>query len=358
LTISSFTAIHFFNHEIFLSVRKKGGCMNINKKEVQRAARLLGAFVVVFLLIVYMESGSQGATNYPTRDITLVIPYPPGGVTDLGARALANAMEKHLKKPVVATNKPGGGTTVAGNAVATAKPDGYTLGLFPSSTSIPEVYTYFYEAPYSSRDLKPICRIFGPVLAIVVKGDSPLNSLKDLVDFARRSPNAKYATHTRSSLGYVVMRGIAKAENVDFLDVPFEGDSKIVPALLGGHVPFGTPAYPAIKSLLDAKQLKALALLIEKRADFAPDTPTIVELGYKLPIGSYLGVFAPKGTPNDIVKKINDVVAKISEEADFRSKINGMGTQLIFEDTESFEKLIKQYKENLRVFFKEEGLVK
>jgi tripartite-type tricarboxylate transporter receptor subunit TctC len=83
-----------------------------------------------------------------------------------------------------------------------------------------------------------------------------------------------------------------------------------------------------------------------------------VELGYKLAFGSYLGIFAPKGTPDDIIKKVNGVVAKISEEADFRSKINGMGTQLIYQDTDSFEKLIERYKENLRVFFKEEGLVK
>jgi tripartite-type tricarboxylate transporter receptor subunit TctC len=336
-------------------ISKNGGFMN--KIGSKKAAILLGAFLV-FSLIIFVGSGADGAATYPDRAITMVIPYPPGGVTDLGARALAEAMEKHLKRPVTAVNKAGGGTTVGGNAVASAKPDGYTLGFFPSSASIPEVYTYFYEAPYSSKDLKPICRILAPVLTIAVKGDSPLNSVKDLVDFARRNPNPKYATHGKSTLGYLTMRTIAKTENVNFLDVPFEGDSKIVPAILGDHVPFGTPAYPAIKSLLDAKQMKALALLIEKRADFASDTPTIVELGYKLAFGSYLGIFAPKGTPDDIVKKINDVVAKISEEADFRSKINGMGTQLIYQDTDSFEKLIERYKENLRVFFKEEGLVK
>jgi tripartite-type tricarboxylate transporter receptor subunit TctC len=329
----------------------------MKKIQFQKAVLLLGAFLV-FSPIVIIGSGAYGAATYPNRAITLVIPYPPGGVTDLGARALADAMERHLNKPVVATNKAGGGTTVGGNAVASAKPDGYTLGFFPSSASIPEVYTYFYEAPYSSKDLKPVCRILSPVLTIAVRGDSPLNSVKDLVDFARKNPHTKYATHGKSTLGYLTMRTIAKAENVNFLDVPFEGDSKIVPAILGGHVPFGTPAYPAIKSLLDAKQMRALALLIEKRADFAPAIPTIVELGYKLPFGSYLGIFAPKGTPEDIVKKINDVVAKISEEADFRSKINDMGTQLTYQDTVSFEKLIEEYKENLRVFFKEEGLVK
>jgi tripartite-type tricarboxylate transporter receptor subunit TctC len=329
----------------------------MNRIGLPKVAVFLGAFFVL-PLVVFVGSQAQGAAAYPDRAISLVIPYPPGGVTDLGARALAEAMERHLKKSVTPLNRAGGGTTVGGNAVASAKPDGYTLGFFPSSASIPEVYTYFYEAPYSSKDFKPICRILAPVLTIAVKGDSPINSVKDLVEFAKKNPNPKYATHGKSTLGFLTMKTIAKTENVSFLDVPFEGDSKIVPAILGGHVPFGTPAYPAIKPLLDAKQLKALALLIEKRADFAPDTPTIVELGYKLAFGSYLGIFAPKGTPDDVVKKINEVVARISEEPDFRSKINGMGTQVVYEDTASFERLIERYKENLSIFFKEEGLVK
>ena len=154
------------------------------------------------------------------------------------------------------------------------------------------------------------------------------------------------------------MRSIAKADNVSLIDVPFDGDTKIVPAILGGHVPAGTPAYPAVGSLIDAKQIKALALLIEKRADFAPNIPTIVELGYKFAFGAYLGVFAPKGTPDDIIKKLNDVIAKVAQEPQFRARIHGMGTQVSFEDTKSFEKSINQYKDALQVFFKEEGLVK
>jgi tripartite-type tricarboxylate transporter receptor subunit TctC len=298
------------------------------------------------------------AASYPDRTITLVVPYAPGGVTDLGARALAEAMERHLKQPVVVVNKPGGGTTIGGNAVVTSKPDGYTLGFFPTSASLPEVFTYFYEAPYSSKDLKPICRILAPVLAITVKEDAPWNSLKDLVEHARKNPGMKMGTHGKSTLGYLVMTTVGKAEKVSFVDVPFAGDSKIVPAILGGHIPFGTPAFPSIKPLLDAKKVKVLALCIEKRADFAPEIPTVVELGYKLAFISCLGVFGPKGTPDEVVKKIDEVVRKISEEQDFRSKINGMGTQLNYEDTASFEKSLIRYRESLQVFFKEEGLVK
>lgn len=320
---------------------------------------LTGLFCLFFSFLVVPSFGTKSyAAGYPERAITLVVPYAPGGVTDLGARALAEAMEKHLKQPVVVVNKPGGGTTIGGNAVATAKPDGYTLGFLPTSASLPEVFTYFYEAPYSSKDLKPVSRILAPVLAITVREDAPWNSLKDLVEFARKNPGMKMGTHGKSTLGYLVMVTVGKAEKVNFIDVPFDGDSKIVPAILGGHVPVGTPAFPAIKSLLDAKKLKVLALCIERRAEFAPEIPTVVELGYKLAFVSYLGVFGPKGLPDDVVKKIDEVVHKISEEKDFRSKINNMGTQLNYETTSFFEKSLSRYRENLHAFFKEEGLVK
>ncbi|HUJ89010.1 MAG TPA: tripartite tricarboxylate transporter substrate binding protein [Syntrophorhabdales bacterium] len=321
--------------------------------------KICGSFFVLFIFALSFASGNQAiAAEYPDRAITLVIPYPPGGVTDLGARALAEAMEKELKKPVVAVNKPGGSTTMGGNAVATAKPDGYTIGFFPSSASIPEVYTYFYEAPFSSKDLKPVSQVAIPVLTIAVKGDSPMNSVKDLVEYAQKNPGAKIGIHGKSTQGYLAMKSIAKAEGISLIDVPFDGDTKIVPAILGGHVPAGTPAYPAVISLIDAKQIKVLALLLDKRADFAPNIPTITELGYHFALGAYLGVFAPKGTPDAIIKKLNDAIGKIAQDPQFRAKIHGMGTQVRFQDTKAFEKSINQYKDALQVFFKEEGLVK
>ncbi len=320
--------------------------------------RTFSVIIAVVLALTFVMHHHLRAAEYPERAITMVIPYPPGGVTDLGARALAEALEKQLKKPVVAVNKPGGSTTIGGNTVATAKPDGYTIGFFPSSASIPEVYTYFYEAPFSGKDLKPVSKVAIPVLTIAVKGDSPFNSVKDLVEYARKNPGVKIGIHGKSTQGYLAMKSIAKADGVSLVDVPFDGDTKIVPAILGGHVPAGTPAYPAVISLIEAKQIKALALLLDKRADFAPNIPTIVELGYNFALGAYLGVFAPKGTPDPIVKKLNDAIAKIAQDPQFRAKIHGMGTQVSFEDTKGFEKSINQYKDALQVFFKEEGLVK
>src|SRR5512135_1516312 len=183
--------------------------------------------LLAFVLTLFVSVRSASA-EYPERTITLIVPYPPGGVTDLGARAFAEAMEKQLKRSIVVVNRAGGATTIGGNAVATAKPDGYTLGYFPPAASIPEVYTYFYEAPYASKNLRTVCRVATAGGAIVVKGDSPINGLKDLVQYVHKNPGTKWGINTKTSPSYIIIRSIAKAENLNITDVVFDGDVKIV----------------------------------------------------------------------------------------------------------------------------------
>jgi len=295
--------------------------------------------------------------EYPNRAITFVVPFPAGGVTDLSARTLAEAMEKHLKQPVVVINKPGGRTTVGGYAVATAKPDGYTLGFFPISASIPEAYSYFQEAPYSSKDLLPICSIAEPIQTWVVKEDAPWNNLKDLVDFARKNPGVKVSTGGKQTEP-LCLGPVNRKERVGFVGVAFSGDATNLTAILGGHVPVAILDYTAAKTSIDAKKLKPLACCSEKRADFAPDLPTIVELGYELTFLPLVGVFAPRGTPDEVVKKIDALAGKITEEQDFRNKLNNMSVKLNYRNAATYQKNLERYIENIKTFFKEEGLVK
>src|SRR3990170_184312 len=125
---------------------------------------LIGLFFGLFGSLVH-----AAGTDYPNKTISIILGVPPGGVTDMGARLLAQFMEKELKQPVVVVNKPGGAATIGGYAVVSAKPDGYTLGYFPGSGGVPEVFTYFYSAPYSSGDLRPVSRVHAPAIAIAVK---------------------------------------------------------------------------------------------------------------------------------------------------------------------------------------------
>lgn len=298
------------------------------------------------------------STDYPTKSISIVLGVPPGGVTDMGARLLAQFMEKELKQPVVIVNKPGAAGTIGGYAVASAKPDGYTLGYFPPGAAAPEVYSYFYSAPYTSQDLRPISRIHAPVITIAVKADAPWNSLKEFVEFARQNPGLKFGHIGKSTTQYLIMMSIIKTEKLNLVDVPFDGDGSMVPALLGGHVPVATPVLPVIKSLVEGKKLKVLAVATRQRAPSAPDIPTIAELGYKIPYVSFLGMYAPKKTPDEIIKKLDDTIRKIIEDREFQEKNKAMDMTVDYDDTASFEKFLTVFKMNAQNFFKEQGLVK
>jgi tripartite-type tricarboxylate transporter receptor subunit TctC len=311
-------------------------------------------------LVAPSETGlCAGSSKYPDRPITLVVPFAPGGTTDVCARALAEQMEKYLKQPVVVVSKPGGGTTIAGSFVANAKPDGYTIGFLTPSTFVPEIYSFNFEVPYSSKDLKPISGIVEIPTAFLAKGDSPWNSLKDLLEYAKKNPGMKIATLGKTHVSYYLAVLVTKEEKINFASVPFDGGSKMVPPLLGGHVPVGiTGLDPTIKSLLDAKRLKGLAVCIKRRIEILPEMPSLEEFGYKIPFVSITGLFGPKRTPEEAVKKINEVIRQIIKEQEFKTKIYSSTAQLSYLDAIPYEESLTRFKETLQAFFKEEGLIK
>jgi len=315
-------------------------------------------FLTVCSMGLQLPTTDAAAADYPNRSISIILGVPPGGSTDMGARLLAQFMERELKQPVVVVNKPGGAATIGGYSVVSAKPDGYTLGYFPGSGAVPEVYTYFYSAPYTSNDLRPVARIHAPVIAIAVREDAPWNSLKELIDYARNNPGMKFGHIGKSTTQYVIMSTIIKAANLHVVDVPYDGDGTMVPALLGGHIPVATPVLYVIKSLIEAKKLKVLAVALQKRAPSAPDIPTVAELGYKLPFVSFLGLFAPKKTPDDVVKKLDDTIRKILGDKDFQEKNKAMDMPVDFDGPAAFEKYLANYKKNAQAFFKEQGMTK
>jgi len=320
---------------------------------------LLCLLTGLFLFGAICSELQAASSTYPNRAITVVIPFLPGGMTDLNGRIVVESLEKQLKQPVVVLNKAGGGTTVGGNTVAIAKPDGYTIGFFPDVTGMPEVFTYFFEAPYSSENLKPICMILSPVMFYMVKADAPWNSMKELIEFAQKNPGLKVGIHGRMTPSYTAMALLNRVAKTGFVDVPLESDAKIIPAVLGGHIPIGATGWPPSKSLYDAKKVKLLVLISpEKRVDFVPEIPTLAELGYKLFCFPIYGLWGPKGMPDEAVKRIEEAVRKISGDPDFRAKANMMGSQVTYQDSVSFEKSITQAKEAYRAFFKEEGMVK
>lgn len=344
---------------------KKGGFFHKKGGFFQRPliSRTCGVLLGLSLgLFVILSSGTclyAAETGYPDRAVTLVVPLSPGGSVDMIARIFANFAEKILKQPVVVTNKTGGGGSIGGKYVADSTPDGYTLGFFHIGAALPEAYAYFRKAPYSSSDLQPISQLYESTISIAVKEDAPWESFQDFMAYAKANPGVKVGTQGVSSTGWLIMNSVVgKADGVKFVNVPFRGGAKIIAALLGGHVPVGTPAYAGVKPLVEAKKLRTIMVVAEKRMDFAPDVPSLVELGYELPYRSFTGLFGPRGIPSEVVKKMEGLARTIAEDPVFQKKCSDVSNQVSYEDAAAFEKSLQEYNKKLQTMFEEQGLVK
>ena len=330
--------------------------------KIMGGRKVAGSICVLmgFLLIGLLGEGTYAAgSEYPAHSVTIMVPYPAGGATDLAARALADGLERHLKQPFVVVNKVGGATTVAGYAVASAKPDGYTLGYFPPAASIPEAFGYFQDAPYSSKDIRPISGVSAVVQTVAVQEDAPWSSLKELVEFAKRNPGIKVSTGGKQTVPHMFLTTLNKIEKTGFVGVPFAGDPPNLAALMGGHVSVGILDYSAMKPVVDAKKLRLLAVVTsEKRVDFIPSVPTAMELGYPIVFLPILGLVGPRGIPEEIVGKLEGLISKIVTEENFQARMRNMTLQINYQGSLAYEKSLTKFKDNILAFFKEEGLVK
>lgn len=313
-------------------------------------------FSAVFLSV--LAPVDAHAAGYPEKTVTIVVPYPAGGVMDLTARALADGLTKHWQVPVVVINRTGAGATIGGNVVATAAPDGYTLGFLPVAAAIPEVFRFAYTAPYSSSDIKGIASIAATAMSFAVQADSPLKSMKDVIELARKKHGLLIGTPGPQTLPSMIMVLMSKKEGVKLDDVPFGGDATTLPALLGGHIPVGAIDYSAMRPSVEAGKIRVLAICAEKRLDLAPDIPTVIELGYEMPYVSSLGLFAPKDMPEDLVRTIEQMAAQITKEPQFVARMKQISIQIVYKDSTAYRKQLVRDHDNLETFFKEQGMLK
>lgn len=261
---------------------------------------------------------SYAQLDYPTKPIQIMIGYAAGGSTDVLVRALAQEAKTYLGQEVVVINKPGAAGTVAAIAVATAKPDGYTLGASPSST--------FTVAPFLLELSVDIVKETTPLLSfakfnvgILVKSDSPFKTLKELMEYAKQNPGkVTYGHPGVSTRPHLVMEMMAAQEGVKMNFVAFPGDIPTTTALLGGHIVAAGCSAGGWISHVQAGTLRLLAVVEEERMDPFPNTSTIVELGYPYSLPLVVFLFGPKGLSEPIVKKLVDAFDKASQSPIFK----------------------------------------
>ena len=292
-------------------------------------------------VLALATASAMAQEAFPSRAITMIVPFPPGGVADVTGRPTASAMEKILKQPVVVSNRPGAGGAVGNAAVANAKPDGYTILMALSSISvIPAADVLFERKPaYSLDQFAPIALITADPTILTVHPSLPAKTLKELVALARAKPGQlSYSTSGIYGALHMPMEMFLHASKLKMRHVPTTGGGPAITALLGGHVDLTAGGPAAITPHVKAGKLRPLASWGPKRHEFFPDVPTFKELGYDIEYLIWAGMFAPRGTPEPVMKVLRDTARRAVEDPEFKSMMVKVNSPIHYLDAPDFQK--------------------
>ena len=294
------------------------------------AAALAAAFAI----------SAHAQSDYPNHPVTMIVPFPPGGVADITGRPVAEAMGRYLKQTVVVENRAGAGGGVGMQYVSRAKPDGYTILMALSSISIiPEADKVLGRDPmYQLNQLVPIARFTADPTVLAVRADSPYKSVKDLVEAAKKAPGTiPYGSSGNYGTMYVPMEMFNGAANVKMLHVPFTGAGPAVIALLGGQVEALSTGPSSVMGHIKGGKVRVLATWGESRHPALPDVPTLKELGYDAQFSQWTGLFVPAGTPEPIVARLRDAAKFAVNDATFQAALAKVETPIQYLDQPGFK---------------------
>jgi len=296
-------------------------------------------FAVLALAAALAPAASLAQSEYPDRPITMVVPFPPGGVADITARPVAAAMSTFLKQPVVVENKAGAGGGVGMQHVARSRPDGYTVLLALSSISIiPEADKVLGRDPmYQLNQLVPIARFTADPTVLAVKADAPWKSAAEFLDAAKKAPGSiPYGSSGNYGTMHVPMEMLNASAGTKMLHVPFTGAGPAVVALLGGQVQALSTGPSSIMGHLKGGKVRVLASWGESRHPALPDVPTLKELGYDAQFSQWTGLFVPAGTPEPVIAKLREAARAAVEDPAFKGALAKVETPVQYLDQPQF----------------------
>ena len=290
-------------------------------KTFSRCATFLAALVAI-------TTGTlASAQGYPNKPVKLLVGFPAGGGLDVLARIVGQRVSEQWGQPIIIENKPGAGSNIAGDAAAKSAPDGYTL----LHTNIalmsinPALYAKMSFAPM--KDLVPVIQLVNLPLAVMARADSPFNSMKDLVDYARANPGKlNFGSGGNGGVPHLALELLNSSYNLKITHVPYKGSADAVKDLLGGPIDLMIDAISVGLSQIKAGKLKALSVTTETRHPALPDTPTTSEAGYpKFQVTGWQGWVAPAGTPRAVLERVNAEANKAMQEPATRAKLFEQG---------------------------------
>ncbi len=293
--------------------------------------RRLGLKALVLALATFGGAQVQAETpveHWPAKPISLIVPFPAGGTTDVLARALAERLTQTLGKTVIVENKPGAGATIGADFVVKSKPDGYTLLVGAVHHTIAS--TVYRKLPYDfQKDLAPISTVALVPNVLVVSAASPVKSVADLVAAAKAAkPELSYGSNGNGTAQHLIGTQFSQMTGAPLLHVPYKGSGPLTTDLLGGQVTMSFDTLTPVLPHLQAGKLRALAVTTGQRAAVLPEVPTLAESGLAgFDIGTWFGLLAPSATPPAIVARLNTEVVRIVRSPGFRQRMDEIGAE-------------------------------
>lgn len=301
--------------------------------------------------------GTAQAQDYPTKPITLIVPWTAGGSTDITMRAMAEVAAKHLGQPIIIDNKAGGGGTIGpATMAATAKPDGYTLSQIPVTVfRLPLMQKATWDA---QKDFTYIIHLTGYTFGIIAKGDGPFKTFAEMIAFAKANPGkVSYGTPGAGTSLHIGMETIAANQGVKFTHVPFKGNAETNAAVLGGHTTVAADS-SGWKPLVQAGQLRLLAVWTADRLKDFPEVPTLRDLGMPYVFDSPFGIAGPKGMDPKIVAKIHDAFKKALDDPSVQATLTKYDMVINYKNAEDYAKSITENITAERQVIEQLGLAK
>ena len=296
----------------------------------------------LFALLLLALPQAAIAQAYPAKPIRLILPFPPGGPTDITGRAIAQKLSEQLGQPVIPDNRPGATSNIGLELASRAPPDGYTIVLTAPPIAIsPSLYSKLnYNA---EKDLAPITLVAAIQNVMAVHNSVPAKTLKEFIQLARRNPGKlNFSSSGAGSTNHLASELLKGMFGLDMVHVPYKGNAAALLALTSGEVDFGTFAVPPAIPVLQANKVRPLAVLSEKRIPAIPNVPTAKEAGvddFVIPI--WYGMLAPAGTPRAIIDRLNSELHQALASADLRERLANAGVEPMTNTPEQFAAFMK-----------------
>ena len=283
--------------------------------------RICNSLVLVAALLA-LAAGQAPAQGFPNKPIRVIVPYAPGGATDIMGRVVAQRLGEILGQQMLVDNRPGANTGIGAEAAAKAPADGYTL-MFTNDATFVLNPVLFATLPYNmARDFVPVASVAYLNLALVVAASLPVSNFAELVAWTKaKSGSISYGSYGVGSQAHLMGEMYKKLYATDMVHVPYKGSAPAVADVIGGQVVFTFPAIPTVQGFIKSGRVKVLAISGDKRSPLLPEVPTFIEVGAKeMDIGAWYGFFAPAGTPREVLARLNAAVATMLNNQEFVDK--------------------------------------